>query len=88
MICVHYTCISYNNTIADSYSRICLGKKMAACMYVFTFSMSNHHVRFISHVTVCVCDGCGRGRNKFAGRVQKTITCACALAFTEMAIGG
>ena len=27
-------------------------------------------VRNVHFVHVCVCDGCGRGRNKFAGRVQ------------------
>ena len=32
-------------------------------------------------LSVCVCDGCGRGRNKFAGRVQNyRVPCAKIIA--------
>ena len=50
----------------------------------------HHHHQYIKILVVClsVCDGCGRGRNEFAGRVQiigavcKTI--ACVPAVTEI----
>ena len=39
--------------------------------YIYIYIYILYTLRFLLSVCPCVCDGCGRGRNEFAGRVQK-----------------